>query len=591
VQKYDYPYFSDWFAISLRWLVMLGVAFSLLAGSVFNVQLTVVTLVGTIWNFFITLMAIFNRRIFAHRIVNVGVDFLLTSLLFFMSKGLAGPLVWISLLSLFSAGIYFGMMGSLALSVTVTLVQISGLLIFQRISLPLEFLAVLAGFNLLAGVLFGFLNQQLVNRLRKHYESLVNKRNEADKSLLLNERGRMQVFYEMVESLSATLNFQTVLETSLDLCRMVLESYGLPIDTLNCAVMLFDERGLYIGAASGFPQTDLRLHLPAQQGVLGAVVQDVEPVLVSDPGNDPELKRMIALYDCKSVFCLPLNRGLDAFGAMLFASSEENFFGAEQREMLELISRQVVVSIQNAKLLDELEEEKEHLIKTQEEERKLLARELHDGPIQNIAGIAMRVEYIRRLMDHPEVEGDTQQELVQVENLARKTTQEMRHMLFALRPLILEKEGLMDALQALAQRMKDVYQQNVMLEMEPDLTKLLDPSKQTVIFQLSEEAVNNARKHARASLINVSFKRLTRDKDVALLEIADNGVGFDVKSVAGSYHQRSSLGMVNLQERADLINGRLHIDSDPGKGTKIVVAVPLTDEAADRLHRGLIKEQ
>jgi signal transduction histidine kinase len=276
---------------------------------------------------------------------------------------------------------------------------------------------------------------------------------------------------------------------------------------------------------------------------------------------------------------------------MLFASPEENFFGAEQREMLELISRQVVVSIQNAKLLDELEEEKEHLIKTQEEERKLLARELHDGPIQNIAGIAMRVEYIRRLMDHPEVEGDTQQELVQVENLARKTTQEMRHMLFALRPLILEKEGLMDALQALAQRMKDVYQQNVMLEMEPDLTKLLDPSKQTVIFQLSEEAVNNARKHARASLINVSFKRLTRDKDVALLEIADNGVGFDVKSVAGSYHQRSSLGMVNLQERADLINGRLHIDSDPGKGTKIVVAVPLTDEAADRLHRGLIREQ
>jgi signal transduction histidine kinase len=590
VQKYDYPYFADWFAISLRWMVILGVAFSLLAASIFNLPLTILALVGTIWNFFITLLAIFNRRIIYHRILNVGVDFVLTSLLFFFSKGLGGPLVWISLLSLFSAGIYFGMLGSLVLSVMVTLIQIGGLFLFQRVHLPIEFLAMLAGFNLLAGALFGFLNQQLVNRLRKHYESLVKKRDEADRSIMLNERGRMQDFYEMVETLSATLNFETVLETALDLCRMVLESFERRIDTLVGCVLLFDEMGLYVGASRGFPQSDLRLRLPGRDGVLGEAVQYVEPILIGNTSNDPELKRMVGLSDCQSVFCMPLNRGLDAFGIMLFASPERDFFGSEQREMLELISRQVVVSIQNAKLLDELEEEKNHLIKTQEEERKLLARELHDGPIQNIAGIAMRVEYIRRLMDHPEVEGDIQEELVQVENLARKTTQEMRHMLFTLRPLILEKEGLLDALQALAQRMKDVYQQNVMLELDPDLTRGLDQSKQTVIFQLSEEAVNNARKHARASLINVSFKRLTRDKDIALLEISDNGVGFDVKSVAGSYHQRSSLGMVNLQERAELINGRLHIDSDPGKGTRVVVAVPLTDEAADRLHRGLVKE-
>jgi signal transduction histidine kinase len=70
------------------------------------------------------------------------------------------------------------------------------------------------------------------------------------------------------------------------------------------------------------------------------------------------------------------------------------------------------------------------------------------------------------------------------------------------------------------------------------------------------------------------------------LEIADNGVGFDVKAISENYDKRanSSLGMVNLRERAELVNGLLQIDSEPGKGTKVQVYIPLTEEAADRLH-------
>jgi signal transduction histidine kinase len=71
-----------------------------------------------------------------------------------------------------------------------------------------------------------------------------------------------------------------------------------------------------------------------------------------------------------------------------------------------------------------------------------------------------------------------------------------------------------------------------------------------------------------------------------MLEIVDNGLGFDVKSVLGSYDRRGSLGMVNLRERTDLVNGRLQIDSVPGKGTRVRILIPLDEEAADRLHRG-----
>ncbi len=111
----------------------------------------------------------------------------------------------------------------------------------------------------------------------------------------------------------------------------------------------------------------------------------------------------------------------------------------------------------------------------------------------------------------------------------------------------------------------------------------MEMGKQGVIFFLSEEAVNNARKHAKASLIQVRLRYL--DHSLVVLEIKDNGVGFDLKAVTENYEDRGSLGMVNLNERTELINGLLHIDSAPNKGTNVQVFIPLTEEAADRLHR------
>ena len=98
-----------------------------------------------------------------------------------------------------------------------------------------------------------------------------------------------------------------------------------------------------------------------------------------------------------------------------------------------------------------------------------------------------------------------------------------------------------------------------------------------------EEAVNNARKHAQANEIQVRIKFPGKETCIVMLEIIDNGVGFDVDGVLGNYERRGSLGMVNLRERTELINGLLRIDSVLGKGTRIRVFIPLNDEAADRL--------
>jgi signal transduction histidine kinase len=119
---------------------------------------------------------------------------------------------------------------------------------------------------------------------------------------------------------------------------------------------------------------------------------------------------------------------------------------------------------------------------------------------------------------------------------------------------------------------------------DEQVTSQLEMGKQGVIFYIIEEAVNNARKHANATMISVNLKEM--DPGVALLEVVDDGIGFDVEAVTESYDKRSSssLGMVNLRDRTELVNGLLQIESKLGKGTKVTVFIPLTEEAADRLH-------
>jgi signal transduction histidine kinase len=157
-------------------------------------------------------------------------------------------------------------------------------------------------------------------------------------------------------------------------------------------------------------------------------------------------------------------------------------------------------------------------------------------------------------------------------------------MLFTLRPLVLESQGLIAALEQMALKMKETYNQEVIVQADQRAVDQLEGGKQAVVFYLAEEAVNNARKHAQAPQIWVRLK-LLRDS-LSLLEIEDNGVGFDVGAVDASYENRGSLGMINLRERTELVSGILRIDSARGRGTKVQIVIPLTEDAAEKIRRG-----
>lgn len=381
-------------------------------------------------------------------------------------------------------------------------------------------------------------------------------------------------------SLSATLNYERVLEITLDLAASAIEEPGVGNGRLVSALMLFGQTGLQIASARGLTHADIRVELPGREGVLGEALDSGETRYLQDVCSDPELRRIVGLHTCKDAVCIPLVVGLEVYGLLFFAHPHKGFFTTDHLETLEAISLQAMTALQNAKLYSDLEQEKERIAEIQEEARKKLARDLHDGPTQSVGAIAMRVNFARRLVQRDA--NKAAEELYKIEELARRTTKEIRQMLFTLRPLILESEGLVPALEKLAENMRENHDQNVILHAQEGVADDLEVGKQGVIFFIIEEALNNARKHAQASHIWV---RLNRNQDLLQLEIEDDGVGFDLAAVEAGYGQRGSLGMVNLRERSELVNGVLRIESAKGEGTRISITIPATIEAADRLRR------
>ncbi len=580
MRRFETPYVADWFAVSMRWIVLVGIIISLgLRGEVNAVSLTVPALM-LLWNGVMSILAGLSIRIRYHRYISLAVDFVLAAVFFWLQGGLVSASAWIALYPILTGAVYFEAWGALAIGGGFALWQVlvsrdalaNGLTLNSSSGLSLTLL-----FTLVSALGGRFLMRWLRNSRRNRLDAEERRRNM--------ESERLRAIYELTSTLTATLSYKRVLDSALDLGYMALNPTADPEEPelderLVSVVYLFRGNELRVGSARRFTNADMRVNLRGNEGILKKIFDDGEPFLSTDVGYDPELGRIVALRSCTSAYCFPLRSGFNVYGAMLFAHPDPTYFTPERRGLLDIIGRQAVIAVQNARLYQDLGEEKERMIEVQEETRKKLARDLHDGPTQSVAAMAMRINLARRMMTKNV--GDATDELVKIEELAHRTTKEIRHMLFTLRPLILESQGLTAALGAMAEKMRETFGQNVVINVDESVLENMEMGKQGVIFYIIEEATNNARKHANAGHIWVRLRPF--EANIALLEIEDDGLGFDVEAVNKSYDKRGSLGMVNLRERTELVNGLLNIDSAPGKGTRVQVYIPLTEEAADRLH-------
>lgn len=399
----------------------------------------------------------------------------------------------------------------------------------------------------------------------------VERFNRKARSLVDSIRERNRVISDMAATLSATLNPDKVLEAALEAGQYGVQSTSR--EKLVSAALLFRSDGaLHVATSRGFTRNDFTTVVPGQGGILGRSLRECVPVFGKDGHRDPELQFFTAFQKSRSLLAIPLHANYDNFGVLIYGSEDPDAFNKEETDLLMAIGTQATIALHNAVLYRNLLDEKDRIVEVEEDARKKLARDLHDGPTQNVSAIAMRMSYIYRLLERRPDEVPV--ELKKVEELARRTTKEIRDMLFTLRPLVLESQGLSAALEQLCQKTLETHGQHVTARVGPDVEAVLDSHQQGVIFYIVEEAVGNARKHAEAELISIDVHRRN---DMMVVEISDNGVGFDADAVNANYDQRGSLGMVNMRERAELLSGTLRVESAEGQGTKITIVFPLRD--------------
>jgi signal transduction histidine kinase len=577
----DTSFIADWFAISIRWLFLIGITISLSLGGRIFAPPNILLIGLLIWNIGLSLVAGLNRRYVSEHEISLGIDILFAAAYFALSGGFSNPAFWIVSLPLITSALYFGISGALISAVVMIAVQVAVTVSQTQDSIALFILGVSSLFSFLAAGIFGYIGGKLIHIPRPTHQGQQGVRQGVQQRKQSDER--LRAVYSLTSTLLTTLNYQRVLESVLDLSLSALntdDEVGAD-ERLVCAVLLFSKNEtLEVGSARRLTTADMRVVLGGREGIVAQAIEQDKPILFKDVRNDPELSRFIAFQNCKEIYCFPLQSGFNAYGILLFGHPQPGFFTRDRCEILDILGSQAVIAIQNARLYQDVVDERERMVDAQEEARKKLARDLHDGPTQTVSAIAMRVNMARRILKKNPESAD--EELGRIEELAHRTTKEIRHMLFTLRPLVLESQGLKAALQSMADKMNETYSQNVIIAVEENVLQDLEVGKQGVVFFIVEEAVNNARKHASAKHIWVTLRPF--EKEMALLEIRDDGVGFDVASVNRSYDQRGSLGMVNLRERTELVNGVLDIQSVLGKGTRVQVYIPLTDEAADRLH-------
>jgi two-component system sensor histidine kinase DegS len=216
-----------------------------------------------------------------------------------------------------------------------------------------------------------------------------------------------------------------------------------------------------------------------------------------------------------------------------------------------------------------------NIIRAQEEERRKVARDIHDGPAQSMANIIMRTEYCLKLLDinHAGVRA----ELAALQELVRKSLQDVRKIIFDLRPMVLDDLGLIPAVNQYLDEFR--MQNGLMVE-----TIILGESRrlampvEVALFRIVQESLSNIRKHAGASQIMVKIELLPQK---ILLIIKDNGKGFNLQEVLAD-KKREGYGLIGIRERIQILDGELIINTATGQGTAINIAVPLEDEDMER---------
>jgi signal transduction histidine kinase len=378
-------------------------------------------------------------------------------------------------------------------------------------------------------------------------------------------RDRAHAMYEVAYALSTNPNDQSILDTTLAEGRKLME--------YSCGAVLLatgnlDE--LFVAASFDLGASEKQQTITLGHGEISNSIREGLPFVIENLQLEPVFAPLPTLMQNRAACAIPLRSGKQNFGIMVVAAGSSAVFTDDRVEMLSALANYSLIALQNAHLINDLRNERTKLLSKEEEVRHQLARDLHDGPAQSLAAITMNVEFIKRMFERDP--GRVIAELDKLSTLAKRTTHEVRTMLFELRPLALETQGLGETLRQYFERFQDSAGNTQILLETGTLDVSLDTKTEGTLFNIIQEGVNNALKHARAQHIWV---RVHHIGDQVETVIQDDGRGFDIQKVKATYDKRGSFGLLNIEERAQLVGGTAELHSTPGQGTTVRVVVPV----------------
>ncbi|MNO31939.1 Signal transduction histidine-protein kinase/phosphatase DegS [compost metagenome] len=213
------------------------------------------------------------------------------------------------------------------------------------------------------------------------------------------------------------------------------------------------------------------------------------------------------------------------------------------------------------------------IILAQEEERKRISRELHDGPAQMLANLVLRTEIVERMIGKQEFKM-VEDEIVDLKGQVRASLEEMRKVIFNLRPMALDDLGLIPTLRKYVHDFEEKTKIRATFETRGKEHRMSSPME-AAIFRLIQEALTNAAKHAFPTYVGVD---ITYQAQMVRIVVQDNGLGFKVDQLEQKTKSHTHFGLIGMRERVELLEGRMEIESTANLGTKIIIHIPTNTE-------------
>jgi signal transduction histidine kinase len=294
--------------------------------------------------------------------------------------------------------------------------------------------------------------------------------------------------------------------------------------------------------------------LPRQHGMLAALLESGEPERLADIRTDPRFEGWPPAHPVLTGFLgVPVKNGEEVLGIIFVANKESGSFTDRDQELLTLFAAHAAIALTNARLYERSREA------SVLEERTRLARELHDAVSQRLFSIRAHARAAQVLVEKDPARAAA--EVAAIAELGAQAHGELRAVIDGLAPP--ELDGLAESLRRYA--LLAGRAQGITVRVSAAEVPELDTRAQAAAFRVAQEALHNALRHSGASEVRVT---LTRARHRVVLEVSDDGTGFDPELASGG------LGLASMRERAAAVGGELRVRSAPGAGTQVRMAMP-----------------